>query len=178
MQETLVHMLSPTPKTVPQRSHVVAWSVLNLHNTHFLQELLKCNTNDVPARLHICECTKEKAYHCNALLHNNIMTWHCRQSFHKMFSKEIKIGIKKAHGIKAKVFSEMLTVMAPTVNWRLGASSEQAHPLGRGCHGMPMTPMPVSVGSLSSSRSRLFPFVLLGEYTPSVEGGLRFPVCI
>ena len=74
MQETLVHMLSPTPKTVPQRSHVVAWSVLNLHNTHFLQELLKCNTNDVPARLHICECTKEKAYHCNALLHNNIMT--------------------------------------------------------------------------------------------------------
>ena len=73
-----------------------------------------------------------------------------------MFSKEIKIGIKKAHGIKAKVFSEMLTVMAPTVNWRLGASSEQAHPLGRGCHGMPMTPMPVSVGSLSSSRSRLY----------------------
>ena len=40
-----------------------------------------------------------------------------------MFSKEIKIGIKKAHGIKAKVFSEMLTVMAPTVNWRLGASA-------------------------------------------------------
>ena len=86
-----------------------------------------------------------------------------------MFSKEIKIGIKKAHGIKAKVFSEMLTVMAPTVNWRLGASSEQAHPLGRGCHGMPMTPMPVSVGSLSSSRSRLFLFVLLGENTPTVH---------
>ena len=62
-------------------------------------------------------------------LHNDIdciSSCDCRQSFHKMFSKEIKNGIKEAHGMKAKVFSISAKTRTPGDVHGDGANSQLA----------------------------------------------------
>ena len=59
-------------------------------------------------------------------LHNDIDCISSCQSLHKMFWKEIKNGIKEAHGMKAKVFSISVEAKTPEDVNGDGANSQLA----------------------------------------------------
>ena len=98
-----------------------------------------------------------------------------------MFWKEIKNGIKEAHGMKARVFSISVEAKTPEDVNGDGANSQLAPWSKLGANAPTWERLPWDANDADARfcwfpvlvRSRSFPFVLLGENTPRVEGRLR-----